>query len=75
MKQIYAVGTLDSLGEIYGVTHQNLSHLQRKHGVVVTDPDQFFAALVASGRQSRLRTRLSDPAERQRITKAIFQKK
>ena len=75
VKQLYAVGTLESLGAIYNVTHQNLSHLHRKHGAVLSDPDEFFAALVASGRKSKLRTRLSDPAERARITKAIFRKK
>lgn len=74
MKRIYAVGTLESLGAIYGVTHQNLSHLHRKHGAVLSDPDELFSALVATGRKSKLRTRLTDPAERERITKAIFQK-
>lgn len=74
MRQIYAISSLEKLGAIYGVSHQNLSHLHRKHGAVLSDPDEFFAALVASGRKSKLRTRLTDPAERQRITEAIFSK-
>ena len=74
MRQIYAIGTLESLGEIYGVSHQNLSHLHRKYGPVLTCPDELHSALLATGRKSKLRTRLTDPAERQRITKAIFQK-
>ena len=74
MKQIYQVASLEKLGQIYNVTHQNLSHLHRKYGPVLTCPDELHSALLATGRKSKLRTRLTDPAERQRITKAIFQK-
>ena len=74
VKQIYQVASLEKLGAIYGVSHQNLSHLHRKHGPVLTCPDELFAALVATGRKSKLRTVLTDPAERARITEAIFSK-
>ena len=72
MKQVFAIGNFTKLGRAYNVTAQTMSNLHRRHGVVITDPDELFQSLVASGRQSRLRTRLSDPAERQRITAAIF---
>jgi hypothetical protein len=74
VRQIYAIISLEKLGSIYGVTHQNLSHLHRKHGAVLSDPDELFAALVSTGRKSKLRTLLSDPAQRAKITKQIFSK-
>ena len=72
MRQIYAISSLEKLGRIYNVTHQNLSHLHRKYGPVLTCPDELHSALLASGRKSKLRTRLTDPAERARISAAIF---
>ena len=74
MKQVYRVASLEKLGTLYGTSHQNMSYLHRKYGPVLTCPDELHSALLASGRKSNLRTRLSDPAERQRITEAIFQK-
>ena len=74
MRQIFAIANFSKLGRAYGVTAQNMSHLYKRHGIVLTSPDELFQSLVASGRKSKLRTRLTDPAERAKITEAISQK-
>jgi len=62
------------LGDLYCQTRQGIGHLHKIHSTAILDPEQLFQNLVSSGRKSKLRTRLSSPAERARITEAISQK-
>jgi hypothetical protein len=66
--------SFSQLGGLYGQTRQGISHLHKLHGTAILIPEQLFQSLVSSGRQSKLRTRLSDPATRAQITKAILEK-
>jgi hypothetical protein len=70
--RIYSVASFAKLAKAYGLSRQALHQAHRKYGPFLTSPDHFFEALVASGRQSPIRTLLSDPAERERITAEIF---
>jgi hypothetical protein len=72
--RIYAVASLAKLAKAYKVSRQAMHQAHVKHGPYLTSPDHFFEVLVASGRQSPIRTLLSDPAARARITKAILTK-
>jgi hypothetical protein len=63
--------SFSQLGNIYCQTRQGIGHLHKLHGTAILDPHELFAALVATGRKSKLRTRLSDPATRAQITAEI----
>jgi hypothetical protein len=63
--------SFSQLGDLYSQTRQGISHLHKLHGTAILDPEQLFQNLVSSGRQSKLRTMLSDPAARRLIAKQI----
>jgi hypothetical protein len=66
--------SFSQLGGLYGQTRQGIAYLHKLHGTAILDPEQLFQNLVSSGRKSKLRTRLSSPAERAQITEAIIEK-
>jgi hypothetical protein len=51
-----------------------VAQLHKKHGRAVLNPDKLFSRITSTARASKLRTLLSDPGERQRITEAILEK-
>jgi hypothetical protein len=56
----------------YQVSRQHVPNLVTLAGMpAVENPDTLFAALVESGRQSYLRTKLADPRERRRAAAAL----
>jgi hypothetical protein len=67
----FAIASFAKLGKCYGLSRQGVHYLSRQHDTAILDPEQLFQNLVSSGRQSKLRTMLSDPGERQRIAKQI----
>ena len=71
--QIYK-RTFAELGACYGITRQAVAQLHKKHGRAVLNPDKLFSRITSTARASKLRTLLSDPGERQRITEAILEK-
>jgi hypothetical protein len=70
--RIYAVASLARLALAYGLSRQALHKCHKKYGPFLNCPDELFLTLVSTGRQSPIRTLLSDPAERERITAEIF---
>jgi predicted DNA-binding protein YlxM (UPF0122 family) len=72
--RIYSVASLAKLALAYNVSRQALHQCHKKYGPYLNCPDELFLTLVSTGRQSELRTRLSCPAARARITEAIFTK-
>jgi predicted DNA-binding protein YlxM (UPF0122 family) len=70
--RIYSVASLAKLALAYNVSRQALHQCHKKYGPFLTCPDELFLTLVSTGRQSLIRTLLSDPAERERITAEIF---
>lgn len=72
--RLYAVASLAQMARAYKVSKQALHQCHKKYGPFLTYPEELFQTLVASGRESPIRSLLSDPAERERITAAIFQK-
>jgi len=70
--RIYSVASFAKLARAYGYSRQALHQAHVKHGPFLTSPDHLFEVLVASGRQSPIRSLLSDPNERERITAEIF---
>jgi hypothetical protein len=63
--------SFSELGGMYGQSRQGIAYLHKLHAAAILDPGKLFAALVQTGRQSKLRTRLSDPAARRLIAKQI----
>lgn len=62
------------LAASYGITRQRIHQLRQRHGVPLAafaDPDRLFEHLLQSGRRSRLRSKLSDPATRENIAEEI----
>ena len=70
--RLYAIASLAQLSRAYGVSRQTLHKCHKKYGPFLNCPDELFLTLVSTGRQSPIRTLLSDPNERERITAEIF---
>lgn len=64
--------TLQQIGDIYGVTNQNVSYLIRRHGfAIVTNPHALFCEKLATHKSTPFRVRLSDPDYRDRCRKSF----
>jgi hypothetical protein len=58
---------IQAIADSYGVTRQRLHQLRKRHGLAPEDfsnPDFVFSLLLASGRGSPLRSKLSNPSAR-----------
>ncbi len=67
----------EDAAEAYQIRLDYLYELRRKHNLTAEDmaePDLVFNRLLESGNRSPLRTRLADPAERERIKLSLMPK-
>ena len=65
---------MPTIAKCYGIDRTHAYRLRRRHGLTAEqlfDTDFVFSRLLESGRGSPLRTRLSNPATRAEIRKAL----